>query len=136
MRDRLFTFAFDQLKDRLVAGCVVRDFQTLPSQLGNDFFDRSRFMQLNQSAASAASICPRWRFAEGQQFLTKLSVEQIQIQIFLMKFADCFLVIKIMHGFLVSLAHLYQVRWKLARLGISLSKISFEIAAMPTYCFA
>src|SRR4030095_15681946 len=103
---------------------------------GKYFCDRSRFMQLNQSAASAASICPRWRLAEGQQFLTKLSVEQIQVQIFLMKFADCFFVVKIMYRFLVSLAHLYQIRWKLAGLGVALSKINFEITAMPAHRFA
>src|SRR4029079_19067520 len=136
MRNRFFTFAFDQLKDRLVAGSVVSDFQAFASKVGNDFFDCRRFMQLNQSASSTVPICPHWRFAERQQFLTKLSVEQIQVQIFLMKFADCFFVVKIMHGFLVSLAHLYQIRWKLSRLGVSLSKISFEITAMPAHRFA
>ena len=136
MQNRFFAFAFDQFKDRLVAGRVVGDFQTLTSKFGNDFFDRSRFMQLDQSAASAAPICPGWRFAQWQQFLTKLSVEQIQIQILLVKFADCLFVVKIMDGLLVSLAHFHQIRWKLARRRVSLGEISFKITAMAAHCLA
>src|SRR6266540_5013301 len=112
------------------------DFQTFAGQFRYNFFDRSRFVQLYQSAASAISICPYWRFSQRKQFLAKLGVEQIQVAILLMKFADLFLVVKIMDGLFVSVAHLHQIRWKLARLRVSFGKVSFEITAMAAHCFA
>src|SRR5262249_379212 len=114
----------------------MSDFQTLPRQFGYNFFDRSRLMQLYQSAASATPVCPGWRFAQWQQFLSKLGGEQIQVQILLMEFPDCFFVMKIMHGLFVTLAHLHQIRWKLARLRVSFGKICFEITAMAAHRFA
>src|SRR5881398_3085329 len=127
MQNRFFAFTFDQFKDRLIAGRVMGEFQTFAGQFGYNFFDRSRFVQLYQSAASATPVRPHWRFAQRKQFLTKLGVEQIQVEILLMKFAHRFLVMKIVYGLLVSLAHFYQIRWKLGRLRVSFGKISFEI---------
>ena len=68
--------------------------------------------------------------------VAKLSVEQIQVQILLVKFADCLFVMKIMHGLLISLAHFHQIRWKLARRRVSFSKIGFKITAMAAHCLA
>src|SRR5215813_848494 len=95
MQNCFFAFTFDQLKDRLVARRVMSDFQTLPRQFGYNFFDCSRLMQLYQSAASAGPVYPGWRFAKWQQFLAKLGVEQIQVQVLLVKFEGCRFVGKI-----------------------------------------
>ena len=56
MRNRLFPFAFDQLKDRLIAGGVVIDLQTFAGQFGDQFLNRGRFVQLDQLAAPAVPI--------------------------------------------------------------------------------
>ena len=53
-----------------------------------------------------------------------------------MKLAHLLLVVKIMHGLLVSVADFDEVSWKLARFGIPFREISFEIAAVATDCFA
>src|SRR2546430_17635243 len=112
------------------------DFQTFAGQFGYNFFDRSRFVQLYQSATSATPVCPHWRFAQRKQFLARLGVEEIQVQILLMKSAHRVFVVKIVHGLFVSLAYFYQIRWKLARLRVSFSKISFEVAAMASHGLA
>src|SRR5436189_3845719 len=135
MRDDFVAFAFDQLEDGVVAGGVMIDFQTFASQFGNDLFDRSGFVQLNQSATSSAAISSHRRI-QGKQFLTDLRIEQVQIEIFLMKFSDRFFVVKIMGGLLVSIAHLYQIVWELARFGIPVREISFKIATVTAHCFA
>jgi hypothetical protein len=53
-----------------------------------------------------------------------------------MKFADGFLVVKIMRAFLVPVAHLHQISGKLTRPGTALSKVGLEIAAVAAHCFA
>src|SRR5262249_41019899 len=112
------------------------DLQTFASQLGNDLFDRSRFVQLDQSATSPASISPRRRIAQWKQLLTNLGVEQIQIKVFLMKFADGFFIVKIMCGLVVALAHLYQIGRQLPRFWIPVGEISFKVATVSAHGFA
>ena len=135
MGDRFITVAFNQLEDRLVAGGVVVDFQTLPSQFGDNLFDRSRFVQLNQSAAPPAAIRSH-RAVQWKQFLTNLRIEQIQIEVFLMKFAHCFFVVKIMRGLVVAVANFHQIGWKLPGLGIPIGQVRLKIAAVAADGFA
>src|SRR5437762_3830339 len=87
MRNGPFTFAFDQLEDRPIAGGIMADFQTFAGQLSDDFLDCSRFVQFNELAAPAAAISARLRFAQRKQFLAKLGIEQIKIEIILVKLA-------------------------------------------------
>src|SRR5207237_4531148 len=115
---------------------VMVDFQPFAGQFGYNFFDRSRFVQLYQSAASATPVCPHWRFAQRKQFLARLGVEEIQVQILLMKSAHRVFVVKIVHGLFVSLAYFYKIRWKLARLRVSFSMISFDLVVMEANGFS
>ena len=51
---------------------------------------------------------------EREQFLAHLGVEQIQVEVFLVKVAHLVLVVEIVDGLLVALAHLHQVGRELA----------------------
>jgi hypothetical protein len=52
-----------------------------------------------------------------------------------MKFADRFLVVKIMRTFLIAVAHLHQIIRELARPGTAVSKVGLEIAPVAAHCF-
>ena len=61
------------------------------------------------------------------------SREQVQIEIFFVKFADLFLVVEIVDGFVVALTHLHQIGRQLAGFGVALFQIRLEIAAVATH---
>src|SRR4029453_1463848 len=136
MRNRFFAFAFDQLEDRPVAGTVMTNFKALTGELGNQFLHGRGLVPLNNFSASAAALSARRRFPERKQFLPKVGIEQIKIEVFMMKLANLLFIVKIMDGLLVSFSHLHQIRRELARLGIAFPKISFKIATVPADCFA
>src|SRR5207248_8233625 len=86
MRDGFLAFALDQFKDGPIACCVMADLQTFSGQFRNQFLYRCRLVQLDKLAATANAIRFRRRltFSQRQQLLFNLSVEQIEIEIFLM----------------------------------------------------
>src|SRR5712691_6618235 len=116
MGSGFFTIALDQLKYRTIASRVVADFQTFARQFRNDFLDRGGFMQLGQFSPSASAVCARRRLPKGQQFLAKLGVEQIKVDVILMKLANLLFVVKIMHGLFISVANFDKIGWELPRL--------------------
>src|SRR6266699_1247885 len=132
MGSGFFTIALDQLKYWTIASRVMADFQTFARQFRNDFLDRGGFMQLGQFSPSAGAVRTSRRLPKGQQFLAKLGVEQIKVEVILMKLANLPFVVKIMHGLFISVANFDKIRWKLARFGIPFREISFEIAAVAT----
>ncbi len=139
MGDRLFAFAFDQFENRTIARCVVIHLQTFAGQLGDNFLNRCRFVELDQLGAATDAVGFRRRslsVAQRQQFLLHLGVKQIEIEVRLVKFPDRFLVVKIMNGLVVTLPHFHQIGRELARLGVPVFEISLEIAAMPSDDFA
>src|SRR2546429_552782 len=88
MGSGFFTIALDQLKYWTIAGRVMADFQTFVRQFRNDFLDRGGFMQLGQFSPSASAVCARRCLPKGQQFLAKLGVEQIKVEVIVMKLAN------------------------------------------------
>src|SRR6266436_8745080 len=101
MRNRLLALALEQLEYWPVAGRIMVYFQTFARQLRNELLDRGGLVQLDELSASAAAVHASRRFPKRQQFLAKLRIEQIKIEIILMKLADLLLVVKIMYRLLV-----------------------------------
>ena len=137
MRHGFIAFAFNQLENGAIIRRVVADLQTLAPQFRDDFLDRGGLMQLHQLAASAAAVGLGCRnVTQWQQLLPKFRIEQIEIEILMVKLPDRFFIRKIMNGLIIPFPHLDQIGRQLSRFGIAFCEISFEIAAMTPHRFA
>ena len=76
------------------------------------------------------------RGRKRQQLLPHLDVEQIRSRLLSWNFAHLALIVEIVDRFFVSLAHLDQIRGKLAGLGLAFAEITLEVAAVPPDGFA
>ena len=115
------------------------DLQTFPRQLGDNFLDRGRFVELDEFGAPPNAVCLRERglsVAERQQLLLHLGVEQIQVEVRFVKFPNGFFVVEIVHGLIVALANFHQIGRQFAGFGIPVFQVRFEIATVPPHHLA
>src|SRR5205823_5391561 len=105
-------------------------------ELGDQFLNGCSLVQFHFGGAAAADPVRLCSALQRKQLLLDIGVEQIQIWVLLVKFAEGLFIREVMHHLFVSIADLHQIGREFTASDVALGQEALKLASMSSDRFA